>query len=347
MVREKTKSKYKYRGDDDPEIIKRHAESSGDYDKLFKDKFVAYKPPEGKNRVRILPRTWDGDPRHWAYPVYVHYDVGPDNGMYLCLKKLGKGDCPVCEERIRLADDDKEAADKLRPGLRQVAWIIDRDKPDAGPQLFMMSPKSIERPICDLSRDDETGEVLKISHPEKGHDVIFTRTGTKKTSTVYSGLKVRPNASPISNDDAEQNEILEFIEENPIPDCLNVFDYDYISNIFSARGSKKSRGEDEDEEEEDEEYESRSSRSKARAEEEEEEEDDDEPAPRSRRRAEIDDEDEELDEEKPRGKGQREESATRKSSKAGSRGEEKPRRNLKEEVRSGLKKRRHSSDDEE
>ncbi len=247
MARRTTKFKYR---ENDPDIAQRHAESKGDYDRPVSDKFGQFKAKDGKNRIRILPRTWSAEdgPAHWAYPLWIHYEVGPDNAAYPCPKKMGKGDCPMCEEQARLASDgDTEGAKQLRPSLTMLCWVIDRNNEDKGPLIFRMPAKKLEGPICDLSRDEETGERLVIDHPEDGYDITFTRTGTGRTSTDYSAAAIARKPSYLSEDEAEAEEWLALIDKNPLPSCVNEFDYDYLSSIFSGKKSSKRAEEDEEE----------------------------------------------------------------------------------------------------
>jgi hypothetical protein len=41
-------------------------------------------------------------------------------------------------------------------------------------------------------------------------------------------------ASPLCEDEGQQTEWLEYIQENPIPDCLQYYDYDHIATIFDG-----------------------------------------------------------------------------------------------------------------
>ena len=176
----------------DPDVVQRRAETKGDYDRPIDAKHRMFTPAEGKNRVRILPRTWDESegPAHWGLPVFLHYSIGPDNGTYPCPSKMGWGKCPMCEERNRLdAEGDKEGAKELRPSESTMVWVIDRNKEEEGPKIWRMPSSKIERVICDLSRDDETKALIDVDHPDKGRDVSFTRRGTGQT-TEYSAVAI-------------------------------------------------------------------------------------------------------------------------------------------------------------
>jgi len=254
----------------------------------------------------------------------------------------------MCEERSKLdVDGDKDAASELRPSPSQLCWIIDRNREEDGPQVFLMPSTKLEGPICDLSRDPDTGERLKIEHPESGYDITFTRKGTGR-NTDYSAAAVARKASFLSEDEKEEDEWLSFIEENPLPKMVKRYEYDYLKQVFGGLvSSRRSKADDED----------GSQKSSRRGEVEEEVQD--EEIPRSRRRArveEIDEEDEELDEPEKeeeeetsprRGKSESGRRRTRPSSPGDDEAEEEPveepkpsrRSKLRGGIKSGLRRR--------
>ncbi len=243
-----TRRKFEYQ-DNDPSVGEKHATSKGDYDNPIRDDIKMFTPKEGKNRVRILPRTWvDSEgPEHWAFPIHLHFGIGPDNSSYLCPTKMGKGTCPICEERGRLdATGDKEAARELRVALYQLVWIIDRNDEDVGPKAWRMPASKLEGPICDLSRDEDTGAILKIDHPADGYDVTFTRSGTGRNTDYTAPAVVRKQTYLSENEELEQ-EWLDYISANPLPTILNHYDTQYITNVFGGATTARDSALDEDE----------------------------------------------------------------------------------------------------
>ena len=236
---------FKYR-ESDPAVVKKRAESKGDYDRPLNEDFELFTAKEGKNRIRILPRTWEDSegPRHWALDLFIHYGIGADNGRYPCPKRMGWGDCPICEEREALvAAGDEEAAKELRVSYSALVWIIDRNQEEKGPMLFQMPGKNVAAQICELSRDSDDGQLIKIDHPEEGFDVTFNRSGTGM-KTSYSAVAIARKSSWLSQDEDEQEEWETLIEENPLPSVINRFDYDHIAKVFG--GGASSRVEDPD-----------------------------------------------------------------------------------------------------
>ena len=206
----------------------------GNFDSIFKPQYKVYKVKDGKNVIRVLPPTWD-KARHYGYDIHVNYNIGPDNQSYLSLSKMkGEAD-PIAEARHEAErDSNTELVKALQPTHRVMIWLIDRLAEDEGPQLWAM-PFTVDKAFANLSFDEDTKEVVYIDDPEQGCDVRFYREGTGKNNTKYDASKMKlMKAAPIHEDEKLQNEWLGYIEENPIPNCLNFYDYDYISGIFDG-----------------------------------------------------------------------------------------------------------------
>jgi hypothetical protein len=219
----------------DPSIASRAAQggSGSRFDNALDTPVGVWVPAEGKNRVRILPRTWADDegPAHWGYEVAIHYSIGPDKGSFLCNQAMKGDKCPVCEERARLSRlGDEEGAKELRVSRAVVVYVVDRDKPQDSPKLWKM-PMSIFRDICDLSFSGNN--VLAIDHPVEGFDIEFRRAG-QGLLTKYSGLQIARDASPAMDSPDELERVLRVISENPVPKSFSWKDYDYISRVFGG-----------------------------------------------------------------------------------------------------------------
>ena len=252
--------KYKRRT---PESVRRRAEqSSGSYDKMFKDDLETFSPKEGSYQLRILPPGWK-EADHYGLNIHVHYSVGPDNGQYLCPDKHKDEYCPICEERRGVADDEERR--ELAAKRRVLVWLIDRDHEDRGPQLWSM-PWTVDRDLAQQAVDPRTGEVLYIDDPEEGYDISFVSEGSG-IKTKYSGLKIVHRPSTLSKDDDDIDAWLDHIEDHTLPECLNIFDGKYIEKIFSGTVSSKENEEETKEEPEEEEKEEKPRRRLARKEE--------------------------------------------------------------------------------
>lgn len=289
---------FKYRGGRRTveEVSRQSKQSGGGFDSYLDPECTFLKVREGDVQLRILPGTWEveGDaPVPWHYDIWVHYNVGPDNGVYLCPAKMKNESCPICDAR----HDNEDDADALRVSRRVLAWVIDRDNERAGPQVFSI-PNTLFRDICNHSIDKKHDEVILIDDPEQGYDIMFTREGSDK-KTKYTGVEVAREPTSIHEDEKKQEAWLDFIADHSLPDMLVFFDAAHVEKVLYGRAERKGRDDDDDKpprrsrlrSEEDEEVEDRggSRRSRAR------DDDDDRPSRASRR-----DEDDEDDRKPPR-----------------------------------------------
>lgn len=255
----KRKFKFKKRT---AEQVRRHQQSldSGGYDSIFKKGFRPWRAKEGKNRIRVLPSTWDNDDNHYAMEIWTHPFIGPpgQKAAYLCLAKMKGEKCASCEIHGKLLkEEEKEEANQYRPVRQFACWILDRRADDDKwqPVPYAM-PQSVDKQIVDASIDDDTGSVEHVEDPDQGYDVILTRKGKNK-NTDYTA-KISRSASRISEDDEQQEEVLQFVMQNPIPDILEFKPYEYLKKLLD--GETDEPDEDADDDEDEDEDESRSSK---------------------------------------------------------------------------------------
>jgi hypothetical protein len=215
----------------------------GNFDTIFKSKFKQWKPKDGKNRIRILPPTWKGA-KHYGYDIFVNYNIGPDNQSYLSLSKHNLGADPIAEARREAqADGDKDFAKKLNPNQRILYWIIDRSDEDEGPLLWA-APFTFDKALSNLCIDEDTKDVMFIDDPKTGRDVRFYKEGTGLlTKYDPSKMKVLPEGPTHDDADIEQD-WLDFVADNPLPEVLNFYNYDHINAAFAGQAG---RDNDEDE----------------------------------------------------------------------------------------------------
>jgi hypothetical protein len=271
-------SGFKYRPRDSESVQKRAEQQGGQFDSIWKDGIDRWRPKDGENVIRILPPTWE-DHDHYGFDIWIHGYVGPDKSTYLCPQKMNNEACPICKAArdAKAAGEDDEA--KQLTARRQVAvWIIDRDDENPMPKLFAMS-WSMDRDIAALCHNKRTGKVLLIDHPDEGYDISFSRTG-KGLNTRYIGMAIDREPSPIADSEDDQEKILDYIQENSIPDLLNFYDTDYLEKVIE--GGTDERDEDLDEDEDERPAKKKTARGKSRRDEEEEEDE-----PRSSRRGRV------------------------------------------------------------
>ena len=271
------KKKFVYVAPTADQLKRRGEQTGGNFEGIFKNDIKLFRPKAGENCIRILPATWDGH-EHCGLEVYVHSFIGPNNGTFLCLKKMKNQQCPVCdaaEDAKRSGEADE--AQELQARKRVLYWVIDRDEEDEGSQIYDAS-WTIDRDIFSLAVS-RSGKVRLVDHPDTGHDVIFHKQG-EKLKTRYFGFQIEPEKTPIFDDEDEQDKVLEYIQDNPIPDILVYRDAEYLERVLSGTVSDDDE-DDEDEDDDDDVSSRRKSKSK--------------PRKTSRRRSD-DDEDEDDDE---------------------------------------------------
>lgn len=233
------------------QIKERATRKSGRYDSIFKQGFDTWRAKTGDNLIRYLPPSWD-DADHYGYTIFVHNGIGPDNATYLCPRKMLNKPCPICEAEKEAKDaGENEEASALKVSERIVSWILDRDADDPEKPMLYGNSWTQDRDIVSLCVNERTGEILMIDHPDKGFDVSFKRQGAG-LKTRYYGYAIARDDSPIHDSEKAQDEILEFVKDNPVPDTLNFYDYDYMKGVLSGNVAQKDevldRDVDEDEE---------------------------------------------------------------------------------------------------
>ena len=260
MARRATKKKsaskrtLKYQKRDYSAGRKRAEQSASTRDNYINDDIRLFKPAEGENLIRILPPTWD-DPEHYGFDIFVHYNIGADNAAYLCPLKNKGEPCPICEARETAeAEGDTEYAKKLRPTKRVLFYLVDRDKEEEGLKAWA-APWTIDKDIAIQATDSRNREFFPVDDPEEGFDVSITRDG-QGTNTKYS-VAIARRESEIELTD----EIMDVLEDMPVPDMLIYFEYDHIEQIFSGGHVQQ----EDDEEEDDEKPSRKSSRKSSKA----------------------------------------------------------------------------------
>ncbi len=191
----------------------------------------------------MLPPTWP-KAKHYGYDIFVNYNIGVDSQSYLALAKMKKehpeldidGKDPLLEAKHEAErEGDEKLAKELQPTQRVAAWIIDRNAEDEGPQFWAI-PFTVDKAFANLSFDEDTKEVVYIDDPDSGCDVRFYKEGTGML-TKYDPSKMRLlKPAPLHEDAAQAEEWLSFAQANPIPDCLQFYDYNHIKGVFNSQG---------------------------------------------------------------------------------------------------------------
>jgi hypothetical protein len=172
----------------------------------------------------------------------VHYGIGPNNAQIACPAKNLNQKCPICAERnangISRGGDGERKRDPLMPTRRVAVWMIDKHEEEKGPMIWIMA-QTLDRDIVKCSRDPDTGKQYCIDHPYEGYNVSFEKVekGGGPQNIEYSGIQISRKVSSV------QEEILEYVENNPLPDCFVWQDYETIVALYEGAPveSKSSR----------------------------------------------------------------------------------------------------------
>jgi hypothetical protein len=198
-----------------------------------------FSPQAGDSEVRMLPAGWEGG--QYGLDVFMHYGIGANRDSYICPKAMGKGKCPICEERAKAEKEgDEDYAASLKVSKRIGVFVIDRAKEGDGPKLWLM-PFTLEREMAAQAVDKGTGEVIQFIDPEEGYDFNFEKKGKEK-ATKYVGAQFDRKPSALSDDEDTMKEWLEYVAENPIPDILVIHPASEIKKHFMGEEA----GEDDD-----------------------------------------------------------------------------------------------------
>lgn len=215
------------------EANKKRSEQWGNLrDSYLSDHVSMWKPSDGENCIRILPATWD-DAEHFGLDIFVHYNVGPDSSAFLDLKRMKGEPDPITEAcEAATAEGDDEYAKELRSVKRVLVYLIDRDKPKEGVQMWAM-PWTVDKDIATQSTDSRTRELLYVDDPDEGYDLYITREGTG-ARTKYT-VKIARNPSPVELD----NTAMDILEKHPLTECLIFHTYEHIAQVFSGKKPAK------------------------------------------------------------------------------------------------------------
>lgn len=277
----------------DPATLKARAEQQGGrFDSPFKQGFDTFRPKPGENLIRFLPPMWEGA-EHYALDIWVHRFIGADSSTYLCLNKMQGKHCPICAAAKAAKEaGETDEAKQLGAVKNALAYIVNRDEPGEVPLLYAMS-WTMDRDITGLCQSKRSGSVLWIDNPDDGYDVTIKRTG-QGIKTRYSGIAIDRQVSNLDDDPDIQDKLLEFAQDNPLPDVLQYYPEKYLEKVLEGTTDSKEEELEEDEAE-------RPARSRKGKEEDEEEKprgrrakEEEEERPRGRRAA------EEEEEERPR-----------------------------------------------
>lgn len=182
--------------------------------------YKAFLPREGKNKVRILPPAEYQKLEWFGIEVRFHRNVGLNKDMFLCLRLMNIGACPICElQTPELWQAEPEVAKTYYPDHRVLIWVQDLMSDTPQQVLLWSAPITLAYEIHNAAENKETGQFIDLMDPRTGPAIFFERTG-KGLKTKYQG--VQAGASPIPVSDAALNVVLPFDQLVIVPDYAEV-----------------------------------------------------------------------------------------------------------------------------
>lgn len=223
---------FKYRKPTESSVKAQSEQSGGQYASMFVEGIPEFKPKKGQEyTVRIAPPSWgddDNPPDNYADTVYVNFGIGPDDEGFISRSKMGFDDDPVREMHDRMRRHGDEYAEQIKRQTakkRRPMYVYVRGDEAKGWQAWGC-PWNTHRDIRKAAISKRRRTVKFIDDPDKGFDVTFSReSGGYGT---YSVDEIDPDPSPIDTEPKRQKELLDWLDENPLPDQYRIYSYEEI-----------------------------------------------------------------------------------------------------------------------
>lgn len=205
----------------------------------FKDIFTAtgaklvWKMDDRSHKIRILPSLAVDGVQGYGLVVHQHEQVGVNKDKYLCLKRMAKMNCPICEQQAELWESSPEMAKELYPSMRYLMWMVDLTQtPDKQIAKIWSCPKTAMDDILGISYKKSTDEIINLSHPDTGVPVYFDRE--KVSGSTFSKYKnFQLDDSSLYAEDRWLDGVVSF------EDCIVLESYETVKNAFFGTETKK------------------------------------------------------------------------------------------------------------
>jgi hypothetical protein len=171
------------------------------------------KLPVGDSYLRPLPPHKNMvDPNSgratFFWPVPLHFNVGPNQKVVPCPRRMFGQRCPICEAGFALRNSGNEqAGNDLLPNYQMYMNVLVFDD---GGEPVRNKAGDIEvkvwgptRNVLDdvlekvQEREAELKQLIDIADPEEGYLIKINRKGTTKTDTKYKVRSISTNPVPV------------------------------------------------------------------------------------------------------------------------------------------------------
>jgi hypothetical protein len=228
---------------------------------IFKDQipFPIWRCMAGEHQIDVIPYfagpnhplVKEGESTH-CMEVWVHRNVGPTDGMAICLQNTFKPPvhktkrCPICEHRSKLrqkSNYDEDVVKSLLP-TRYVAYYIicyDSEKEEQkGLQIFYVSHWFMERHLSTLSKRPASkkgtvyGGYKSFADPStEGSTISFIKEGKGKGNVSFMGHRL------IQREYEIPDKILEQAATTPLDSLMEIPTYEEVLTLFLGEEETK------------------------------------------------------------------------------------------------------------
>ena len=199
-----------------------------------------WKPTPGKHQVRIVPYKFNQD--NPFIELYFHYNI--NNKTYLSPQSFGRPD-PIVEfadKLKRMGDkDDWKAAKAMEPKLRTFVPVIVRGEEGEGVRFWGFG-KTVYQEILGYIADPD---YVDITDPTSGRDLTIEYKSAEEAGTTYptTTIRVKPNASALTEDEAKVTQFLE--SQTEITDLYSELSYDELKSVLEGWLNPSGEGKEE------------------------------------------------------------------------------------------------------
>lgn len=181
-----------------------------------------WKPKVGQKSIaRIVPYKYNKD---WCFTeLYFYFQIKVSR--MIALTNFDESD-PIMEFANELRktndEDNKELAKKLYPKMRTFVPVIVRGEEDKGVRFWEFG-KLVYQELLGVMDDDDYGDITDIT---KGRDITVEVIPKAETGKMYdtTTVRVKPNTSPMVDDAALAEELLE--NQKNITEIFHKFSFD-------------------------------------------------------------------------------------------------------------------------
>jgi len=173
----------------------------------------------------------------WSYyfEFFAHYNVGPMQDQFICLKETFNKKCPICEQKMALMRQenyDEDEVKSLRAKKRTLYNIVCYDTPDEeakGNQVWHVAHWYMQKNIVPLAKNKRTGACIAFADPDEGKSIQFSRQGTGQTGK-YLGHVFLDREDADGNKYIISDELLESAVR--LEECIKEPTYDEVAKAF-------------------------------------------------------------------------------------------------------------------